>query len=131
MCHSLPCWQSHQSGSGMSLRACAILLFVLAPGCVGLPFGACTDELGVEIRPRERTIRVGESFQAQATGITCGGRKRWKMEMYWATVDTSIIRVDRGGQVNGLKPGFAAVEAYEPPDTSFSWGSVQVRVLAW
>jgi hypothetical protein len=111
-------------------RGWPLTLLLLLSGCGSLPLIACTSELGVELRPRERAIRVGESFQATATGISCGGRQRWRIEMEWSAVDTTIVAVERAsGRITGLRPGTTAVAAIEPPYGS-PWGSIRVQVLA-
>lgn len=91
------------------------------------PF-ACTDELGVEVRPRERTIRVGESFTAEAIGTSCGGRERFPYAVEWRSADTTIARVNaQSGQVTGVTVGATSIGAYEQNQ---AWGGVRVTVRA-
>jgi hypothetical protein len=93
---------------------------------------ACTQELRVEVVPAEKTIRVGESFQATAEGVSCGGRQRFAYDrpLAWRTADASIVQVDsETGTITGLAPGTATVTAHEPTvSADWSYGSVQVAV---
>jgi uncharacterized protein YjdB len=111
------------------LLAASVLALGLA-GCSGFPI-ACTDELGIEVEPAEKTIRVGETLQARAFGVTCGGREREPYTVAWRTGSPGIVRVDgETGVITGLAPGTATVTAHEP-EVSADWnvGSVSVRVV--
>ena len=119
----------------MNTRSAFALIAALAAcslaRCGVLPT-ACTQELRVEVVPSEKTIRVGESFQAKAEGVSCGGRQRFAYEqpLAWRTADGSIVRVDsETGTITGLAPGTATVTAHEPTvSANWSYGSVQVTV---
>jgi uncharacterized protein YjdB len=109
--------------------AAAALSLAGASGC-RTPFTACTLELRVEVSPAEKTIRVGESFQARAEGVSCGGRDRSPYAVDWRTADTGVVSVDATtGRVTGLAPGTATVTAHEPTvSADWSLGSVRVTV---
>ena len=101
-------------------------------GCNHIP-SACTLELRVEVTPEEKTIAVGESFQAQATGVSCGGKQRFPFEQVtWTTGDTNVIALNATtGQITGLAPGTATVTAVEPGVTApHGIGTVHVTVRA-
>ncbi len=100
-------------------------------GCGSFLPTACTDELGIEIEPEQRTIRVGETLQARAFGVTCGGKKRSPYEVAWRTTNTGIVSVDgETGVITGLAPGTAAVTAHEPTvSADWAYGTVTVQVI--
>ena len=100
-------------------------------GCGGIIPTACTDELGIVIEPAQRTIRVGETVQARALGVTCGGKKSSPYEVAWRTASTGIVSVDgTTGVITGLAPGTAALTAHEPTvSADWSYGSVTVQVI--
>jgi hypothetical protein len=109
-----------------------LLLVVLLPGlasCGVLVPNACTQELGVEIRPRERALRVGEEFTAAATGISCGGRQRFPYTVRWSSTEPEVVRVDSvSGRVRALSAGTARIQAHEPGSSPAVWGEVAVTV---
>jgi uncharacterized protein YjdB len=110
--------------------AASVLALGLA-GCGGILPTACTDELGIEVEPEQRTIRVGETVQARAFGVTCGGRKRSPYTVAWRTANAGIVSVDpQSGVITGLAPGTATVTAHEP-EVSADWdvGRVAVQVV--
>ncbi|CAN5806445.1 hypothetical protein BH23GEM8_BH23GEM8_22760 [soil metagenome] len=108
-----------------SLRTILLGSALLLSGCNVLPT-ACTDELGFEIRPAERTIAVGESVVPTATEVTCSGRIRTPLAVTWYADDATVVRVDSVlGMITGLKAGRARVEAF----TDMPVGSVEITVV--
>jgi uncharacterized protein YjdB len=108
-------------------RLKAILLgsALLLGGCNVIPT-ACTDELGFEIRPRQRTIVVGETVVPTATEVTCGGRIRTPLAVTWQTDNEAVVRVDpEFGMITGLAPGRARVVAF----TDMEVGAVEITVV--
>jgi uncharacterized protein YjdB len=101
-----------------ALGSCGILLPI-----------ACTDELGVEIRPRERTLRVGQEFTATATGTSCGGRERFSYSVRWSSTAPDVAQVDSiSGRVRASSAGIARIQAHEPGSSPALWGEVLVTV---
>jgi hypothetical protein len=89
----------------------------------------CTTELGIEISPREQRLRVGHEFTARATGITCGGRRRFAYDVAWVSTDTAVVRVDeRSGTARGVAPGTAFLHAHDSEAPSVPLGAVRVVV---
>jgi hypothetical protein len=89
----------------------------------------CTQELGVEIRPSERGLRVGEEFTVTATGISCGGRQRFPYAVHWSSTNPAVVRVDSlSGRVRALSAGTARIQAHEPGVSPAFWGEVPVTV---
>jgi uncharacterized protein YjdB len=112
------------------LLAASALALGLA-GCGSFLPTACTDELGIQVEPERRTIRVGDTVQARAFGVTCGGREREPYTVAWRTANAGVVSVDgETGVITGLAPGTATVTAHEP-EVSADWdvGSVSVEVV--
>jgi hypothetical protein len=116
-------------------RLCAALA-LLGAGAFGLaacnllaPVD-CTTELGIEISPAERQLRVGQEFTARATGISCGGRQRFPYDAEWVSTDTAVVEVDaRTGSARGVAPGTAFLHAHDPGSPSIPLGAVRVVVV--
>ena len=85
---------------------------LLASGeTVGI-LGGCTDDLLSRVDPRNRTLRVGESYVASASAWSCGGTKRLSDEWEFFVADTAIARVDaRTGRVTARSVGATDVGA--------------------
>jgi uncharacterized protein YjdB len=114
-----------KNGSGL-IAALAVLSL---GGCRLLPT-ACTLELRTEVSPAERTIRVGESFTAQAFTVTCGGRDRERADVTWNTTDAAVVDVEAAtGRITGKAPGTATVAAQEP-SSALPYGSVTMHVTS-
>ncbi|HEX6746471.1 MAG TPA: Ig-like domain-containing protein [Longimicrobium sp.] len=109
--------------------ALAALALAGAGGC-RLPTTACTMELRVDISPAQKSIHVGDSFQAKAEGVSCGGRDRFPYEgVTWSTSDTGVIQLDAAtGRITGLAAGSATVTAHDPANPQFPLGTVSVTV---
>jgi uncharacterized protein YjdB len=107
------------------LNAILLASALLLSGCNVIPT-ACTDELGFEIRPTQRTITVGESVVPTATEVTCGGRIRTPLAVTWQTDDEAVVRVDpEFGMITGLAAGRARVVAF----TDREVGAVEITVV--
>lgn len=114
--------------SRMLLAPAAALLL---SGC-NLPLveGDCPADIGWEVRPSERTLRVGESFTAEAFVVTCGGRDRKRAAVVWRSSAASVAQVDSlSGRVTGVAPGSVRVEAHAPAGQTGNWNPVQATVL--
>ena len=109
--------------------AIAALTLAGAGGC-RLPTTACTMELRVDVSPDQKTIRVGDAFQAKAEGVSCGGRQRFPYEnVTWGTADTGVVQVDAAtGRVTAIAAGAATVTAHDPANPQFPLGTVSVTV---
>ena len=87
------------------LRRLALTAFLLpaGSGCETI-FGPsdCTTELTAAYGPKEVTIRVGDTFTARATGLTCGGEKEVDTDISWTTSDPTVVVI---GQKSGLAVG--------------------------
>jgi hypothetical protein len=111
---------------GLSIFAVSAWLLT---GCAYLIGPDCTTELGVEIRPREQTMRVGQEFTAQATGISCGGRERFPYSVTWSSTDPGVAQVDATtGRVCGVSPGTARIQAHDVEGLGGRWGEIHVTV---
>lgn len=115
-----------------SVFRASALFFVLGLGGCGIIPTACTEELGFAVEPDQRTLRVGETLQARAFEVTCGGRKRSRMEAVWRTQDTGVVSVNaETGLITALAPGSAVVAAFEPErGAELIVGDVGVQVVA-
>jgi uncharacterized protein (DUF58 family) len=109
-----------------------LLITVFVPGlasCGVLVPTACTQELGVEVRPRDQTLSVGREFTATATGVSCGGRQRFPYAVRWHSTDPAVAQVDSlSGRVRALSVGTARIQAHEPGTRHAFWGEVLVNV---
>lgn len=56
--------------------------------------GGCTQDLRTQVEPRNRTVRVGESYTAAASAWGCSGTRLLSDEWRYFAVDTAIARVD-------------------------------------
>ena len=84
---------------------------IAACDMVGI-LGGCTDDLLSRVDPRNRTLRVGESYVATASAWGCGGTKRLADEWEFFVADTTIARVDsRTGRVTARSVGATDVGA--------------------
>lgn len=106
----------------------AMCLPILA-SCGPLIPTVCTQELGVELSPGDRTLRVGEAFTATATGVSCGGRERFPHTVRWASTAPEVASVDSiTGRVLAVSAGTAHIQAREPGSTAGYWGEIVVSV---
>ena len=95
-----------------------------------LPGTDCPADIGWEVRPSERTIRVGQSFTAEAFVITCGGRDKKRTAVMWRSSDPGVAQVDSlSGRVTGVAPGSVQVEAHDLPGQTGYWNPVRITVL--
>ncbi len=109
------------------MRLTPILLgsALVLSGCNVIPT-VCTDELGIEIRPAQRTIAVGERVVPTATEVTCSGRIRTPLVATWRADNDAVVRVDSVfGMITGLAPGRARVAAF----TDRELGAVEITVV--
>lgn len=90
----------------------------------------CTDELGINLSPREKTIAAGQTFTPSLELTSCGGRKRWRPTVVWLTPDSVVVRVDSiTGRITGRAQGSAQVTAVEhASNADFRYGPVLVHV---
>jgi uncharacterized protein YjdB len=120
--------RGRSSPAVLGLLLCTACSAGLASCGVLLPI-ACTQELGVEIRPRDRTLRVGQEFTATATGISCGGRQRFPYAVSWSSTEPEVVEVDSvTGWVRARSAGTARIQAHEPGSGTGFWGEVLVTV---
>ena len=62
--------------------------------CSVPPFGRdCTDELRIQLAPRDTSVVVGASFQARVSLSTCGGSKRLSDTFTWSSLDPTVVQV--------------------------------------
>lgn len=97
----------------------------LLAGCE-LMTEVCTLELGRVVDPTEATIEVGETFQVEAHGTSCGGKETIPLDVHWESSDSSVVRVTPGGNVTGLAPGSALVQGDD--HSSYGAGPFEVPV---
>ncbi len=57
------------------------------------------------------SVKVGESFQLQATPRASGGNATAATGMTWRSVDPKIVTVDENGLITGIAPGWTSVIA--------------------
>lgn len=89
----------------------------------------CTSELGVQIRPAEWAIRVGQEFTPTATGTSCGGRQRFPYSVTWSSSDPAIATVVAGsGRVVALSVGTVRILAHDVDGGPGVLGEVRVTV---
>lgn len=82
-----------------SVLSLCMLLPVLS-GC------ACTLELSSNLRPREATIKVGESTTPTFEIMSCGGREMVLDTIVWTSANPQIASVDRTtGTITGRSVG--------------------------
>jgi hypothetical protein len=112
-------------------RTASLALVVGLGGCGILPT-TCTDELGFAVEPDQRTLRVGETLQARAYEVTCGGRRRSRLQAAWRTDETGVVSVnEETGLITAVAPGAAEVAAFEQGmGATLAVGSVRVQVVA-
>jgi hypothetical protein len=92
--------------------AAFLLTLTLYQACV---FLSCTDELGMEVRPREASLALGETFTPILRLTTCGGRKRILTPVVWESSDTAVVRVEPSdGRTTARATGTADVFARSP-----------------
>lgn len=112
-----------------SWTAAAVAATWLAAAGCNTPTEVCTMEEVVAITPAEKTIRVGQSFQAKAESITCSGRDHSPYTVTWQTADAAIIHLDPAtGRITGIAPGAATVTAQEPSDPPWTIAIIHVTV---
>jgi hypothetical protein len=71
---------------------------------------SCTDDLVLGVSPAERTIRVGETFTADAGALGCGGRHRLTDSWTWRAADSAVVGVDSvSGAITGRAVGETTV----------------------
>jgi hypothetical protein len=88
------------------------LLGLLATNACTPVTGACTDDLSWRLTPRERTLRVGESFTPELALFGCRGSRRLSDVVTWATENGDVVAVDAAtGRVAALAAGQATVTA--------------------
>ena len=93
----------------LAVAACVALLAACDPASI---FGGCSDDLLTRVDPRNRTLRVGESYVAGASAWGCRGTKRLSDEWRYFVIDTTIARVDSlTGRVTGRAVGATDVGA--------------------
>jgi hypothetical protein len=93
------------------LAAVGFACLIAACDTAGI-LGVCTDDLLSRVEPRNRTLRVGESYVATASAWGCSGTKRLADEWAFFVADTTIARVDsRTGRVTGRSVGAIDVGA--------------------
>jgi hypothetical protein len=114
-----------------ALAAVAVLAAAAAAACNDVT-GDCTDELRINLQPRDPTIAPGESFTAMIELSTCAGRERWRPEVVWRAQDTTVVRVDSlTGRVTGRAIGETQVVPVERRagggETQHGWILVRVR----
>lgn len=103
---------------------------LLVGGCDLILPADCPTDIGWEVRPQQRTVRVGESFTAEAFVLRCGGRDRERARVVWRSADPMVAQVDSvSGRVSGVAPGNTQVEARDPGGAPASWSPVPVTVL--
>jgi uncharacterized protein YjdB len=114
----------------MRIRLLTCLCCVVASGCGAILSGDCTDELGINLSPGEKTVSVGQSFTPSLELTTCGGRKRWHPTVVWLTADTTVVRVDSiSGRITGRAQGSAHITAVEhASNADFTYGPLLVHV---
>ena len=112
------------------LSAFMVALSISAAACSGSPFGDCTDELRVNISPRDTSVAIGAAFQAKVALSTCGGDKRLTDTFTWMSVDPAIARVGAAdGRVTAVAPGETTIEV-----TGARYGEVatiRIAVTPW
>lgn len=79
--------------------------------CSVTPFGQdCTDELRIQLAPRDTSVGVGASFQAGVSLSTCGGSKRLSDTFTWSSLDPAVVQVIAStGRVTAVAPGETTV----------------------
>lgn len=114
----------------MRLPLLACLWGLAVSGCGAIFSGDCTDELGINLSPSEKTVSIGQSFSPSLELTTCGGRKRWHPTVVWLTADTAVVRVDSiSGRITGRAQGSALVTAVEhASNADFTYGLALVHV---
>jgi uncharacterized protein YjdB len=118
----------HARPARTALRALLLPLTAAVLASCNLPT-VCTQELSVEVLPRDRSIRIGQEFTATATAVSCGGRERSPYTVAWTSRDPAVAGVDAAtGRVQGLSSGTARIRAHEPHDAEAVWGEVRVTV---
>jgi hypothetical protein len=114
----------------MPSRLLLLLVPLLLLGGCGFLDPVCPADFGVEVVPREQTLREGESFSVRAFALTCGGRNRAPYPAAWTSSDDGVARVDPTGRVTAVAPGTTDVVATEPGlPPGAGWGSVRVTVI--
>ncbi len=79
--------------------------------CAALPTEACTDELRIQLGPRDTTVPVGASYQARIGLSSCGGREHLSDSFAWTAADPAVVRVDAStGRVTALASGETHVD---------------------
>lgn len=113
------------------LLAAGAIPFVGMAGCRLFDEDDCTTELQFDVTPRERTLRVGETFTPEASFTTCGGRKPVDVSVRWSATDSTILRVDpQTGSATGLRAGTATLAGYSDRLSAHPILAVTVRVTA-
>jgi hypothetical protein len=93
-------------------RGRSIVVLSLLAGLLGgcTPFTACTDDLRQRLDPTSATLDVGETVQARAEFLGCGGSKRLTDEITWSSADPAIASVEATtGRITGRSPGTTTV----------------------
>jgi hypothetical protein len=89
--------------------SCVLVLAACDPTAI---FGGCDDDLLTRVDPRNRMLRVGDSYVAAASAWGCGGTKRLSDDWQYFVVDTTIAVVDsRTGRVTARAVGTTDVGA--------------------
>lgn len=72
--------------------------------------GACTDELRVQLTPRDTAVSVGSAFTAAVALSTCGGRQPLADTFTFASTNAAAASVDAAtGRVTAVGAGQADI----------------------
>jgi len=103
--------------------------FLAALAAIGLVAGCDCASVWIRLGSPERTIGVGESFNAVIRFSGCGGTEPRSDVITWAADDPTVVRVDAvTGLTTGLRAGETLVQATGQQYGSV--GSMRVIVLA-
>lgn len=79
-------------------------------GCTQLLAPNCTDELRVQLSPRDTTVSVGSTFTATVSLSTCGGRERLADTFTYASTNPAATTVNATtGRVDAVGVGQADI----------------------
>jgi hypothetical protein len=101
-----------RASRGRVLAVGSVLAVIAASACSQLPgaTGVCTSDLSWRLAPRERTLRVGETFTPELALFGCGGSERLSDVATWSAADARLTAVDaRSGRVTALAVGQGTV----------------------
>ena len=105
---------------------CARLLFGAA--CLGAVLAGSVSAQVFSIGTPQDFLRVGETMQLSPFLRAADGTLLNPTDWAWTSYNPDVAPVDSGGNITGLKPGYAHILLYAPAEAGTLFGSINIQV---